>query len=276
MGGRSVRLRNVLVAAALIAAAAPACSRLTFIKPDYGKTEYRQTSEPVRIRDSAEDKQRLEARQRLSYAAGRLRSGDIDTAEREAREALKEDPDSADAHTLMAVIDGRRGRAEEAGEHYRRAAELAPRQPAELNNYGAWLCANGRHAESLKWFDQVMAFPNYGDRGATLANAGACARQAGQPERAERDLRAALKINPKGVVALAAMAELAYDRGDYFEARAFSERRLAAAPANAPALLLASQIENKLGDRAAADRYVRRLNQEFPKAGANAVETRRP
>jgi type IV pilus assembly protein PilF len=84
-------------------------------------------------------------------------------------------------------------------------------------------------------------------------------------------------MDPKSSVALTAMAELAYAKGDYFEARAFSERRLGAAPANASALLLASQIENKLGDRAAADRYVRRLRQEFPEAGAaNAMETRRP
>jgi type IV pilus assembly protein PilF len=45
---------------------------------------------------------------------------------------------------------------------------------------------------------------------------------------------------------------------------AFTERRLAAAPANAAVLQLAAGIEEKLGDKAAASRYVQRLRAEFP------------
>ena len=52
--------------------------------------------------------------------------------------------------------------------------------------------------------------------------------------------------------------------GDYLLALAFSQRRLAAAPATRPVLLLASQIEQKLGDSAAAARYVQRISAEFP------------
>ncbi|HEY4560163.1 MAG TPA: type IV pilus biogenesis/stability protein PilW, partial [Lysobacter sp.] len=46
--------------------------------------------------------------------------------------------------------------------------------------------------------------------------------------------------------------------------RAFVERRLAAGPADADTLLLASQIEKSLGDTTAAERYVQRLRTEFP------------
>lgn len=273
-----MRRHSALLLLTLVAAAAlPACSRLTFIKPNYSGGKYRELQTPPNIRDSAQVKQRITARERLGLAANRVRSGELDVAEREIRTALKEDPQSAEAYTLLAVVESKRGRSAQAGQHYQRAAELAPDRGAELNNYGAWLCANGRAEEALGWFDRAAAIPNYPERGAALANAGACAQQAGQTARAERDLRRALQSDPNNPVALAAMAELAYGKGEYFEARAFSERRLAAAPANPPSLLLASQIENKLGDRAAADRYVRRLKQEFPKAGtANAVETRRP
>jgi type IV pilus assembly protein PilF len=99
-----------------------------------------------------------------------------------------------------------------------------------------------------------------------LANAGACAMQAGDPLRAERDLRRAIELDPENAVALGALARKAFRAGNAFEARAFSERRLAAAPADAKALLLASQIEQKLGDSAAAARYVSRLKAEFPDA----------
>ncbi|MFS2047146.1 tetratricopeptide repeat protein, partial [Stenotrophomonas geniculata] len=96
------------------------------------------------------------------------------------------------------------------------------------------------------------------------ANAGGCALDAGQLERAERDLRAALSTLPGNPVALEAMAQLSFRQGRYMEARAFAERRIAAAPATRSVLQLASQIEARLGDRAASDRYIQRIRQEFP------------
>lgn len=272
-----MRLRDAGLTLLLIATALPACSRLSFIKPDYGRGGHDQQRESVSVSDNAEVKQRMAAHERIALASNRLQTRDWDGAEREARAALKQDPQSADANTILAVVENQRGRTAQAGAYYKRAAELAPQSGPELNNYGTWLCGNGQAAESLAWFDRAIAAPNYGRSASALANAGSCAQQAGQTARAERDLRRALQLDPKSTVALGTMAELAYAQGEYFEARAFSERRLGAAPANASALLLASQIENKLGDRAAADRYVRRLRQEFPKAGAaDAVETRRP
>ena len=99
-----------------------------------------------------------------------------------------------------------------------------------------------------------------------LANSGACAGKAGQQQRVERDLRRAIELDPENPVALAALAQREFGAGNAFGARAFSERRLAAAPADPKTLLLASQIEQKLGDSAAAARYVSRLKAEFPDA----------
>ena len=97
-----------------------------------------------------------------------------------------------------------------------------------------------------------------------MANAGACAGDAGLSELAAVYLDRALELDPTNPVALGAMAQREFRSGDAFRARAFSERRLAAAPADRSALLLASQIEEKLGDREAAAGYVRRLRAEFP------------
>ena len=116
----------------------------------------------------------------------------------------------------------------------------------------------------LTWFDHAIADRNYRTPAVALGNAGACAEKAGQGERAERYRRAALELDPENPVALAAMAEHEFREGRAFRARAFSQRRLAAAPANAPVLLLASQIEQELGDNEAAAGYVQRLRAEFP------------
>src|SRR3546814_19010004 len=72
------------------------------------------------------------------------------------------------------------------GGYYARAAELAPEQGTALNNYGAWLCGNGRAAESLAWFDRALAAPLYRPRPSALANAGSCAPHAGTNATADR------------------------------------------------------------------------------------------
>ncbi|MBH1490874.1 type IV pilus biogenesis/stability protein PilW [Stenotrophomonas muris] len=200
----------------------------------------------------------------LTLATRDMQVGNLDAAERKVREALKLAPEAPDALVLQAGIDDRRGRTRQAGENFHKAAELAPQRGDVLNNYGAWLCQQGQPAESLVWFDRALQAPAYATPGEAQANAGSCALDAGQLERAERDLRAALVAAPANPVALESMAQLSYRQGRYMEARAFAERRIAAAPATRSVLQLASQIEVKLGDRAASDRYLQRIRQEFP------------
>ncbi|HCT25520.1 MAG TPA: type IV pilus biogenesis/stability protein PilW [Stenotrophomonas sp.] len=200
----------------------------------------------------------------LTLATRDMQVGNLDAAERKVREALKLAPEAPDALVLQAGIDDRRGRTRQAGENFRKAAELAPQRGDVLNNYGAWLCQQGQPAESLVWFDRALQAPGYATPGEAQANAGSCALDAGQLERAERDLRAALVAAPANPVALESMAQLSFRQGRFMEARAFAERRIAAAPATRSVLQLASQIEARLGDRAASDRYLQRIRQEFP------------
>ncbi|MBH1660640.1 type IV pilus biogenesis/stability protein PilW [Stenotrophomonas maltophilia] len=216
------------------------------------------------VRDPDNVRRQVRLQDLLALAARDIQVGNLDAAERKAREALKLAPESPDALGLRAGIDERRGRTQQAGESFRRAAEQAPPRGAILNNYGAWLCQQGRPAESLVWFDRALQAPGYATAAEAQANAGGCALDAGQFERAERDLRAALATLPGNPVALEAMAQLSFRQGRYMEARAFAERRIAAAPATRSVLQLASQIEARLGDRAASDRYIQRIRQEFP------------
>ena len=253
------------------------CSRLTFIKPTSKRVPFEETAPAYAVSDSQATKQRLAAQDRLSLASQRFQAGDLVAAEREASAALKINPASDTANTLLALVQDRQGNSQKAGAYYKRAAELAPSQGVALNNYGAWLCSNGYPAEALVWFDRAIAAPGYGSPASALANAGGCALKVGQYERAQRDLRQALSLDPVNVYALASMAESEYRQSRYFEARAFSERRLEAAPASATALQMASDIEEKLGDKAAANRYIQRLRAEFPgTANVNPGEAIRP
>lgn len=259
---RPDRATLFLLSGALLLAA---CAKSPVVKsPKIRGSE--QVAPVHRFEDDAATRRRIELRDMLGIAAQRLAAGDLVEAEKRARAVLRRDQGSADAYTLLAAISARRGDAAQAGVHYRQAAELAPAQGDTLNNYGAWLCGNGYPAEALVWFDRALAMPDYRNPGSALANAGGCALRAGQRERAERDLRRALELDPVNAYALAGMAELSRDAGQLMQARAFVQRRLAAAPADASVLQLAVKIEQGLGDTVAASRYHQRLREEFPQA----------
>jgi type IV pilus assembly protein PilF len=268
--------RELLLAALVVVLAATGCSRLTFVRPKGGVTQVDTPRTEYKVSDSKATRLRLQERDSLGLAEQRLRVGDLDTAEQEASKVLRLNPQSAGAHTLLAIAADRRGQPGQAGEHYRKAAELAPGEGGMLNNYGAWLCGNGFPSEALVWFDRAIATPGYNAAGA-LANAGGCALQTGQYERAEPDLRKALALEPTNAYALASMARNKYRLGDFMGARAFIERRLTAAPVDPGVLQLAADIETKLGDRVAAEKYRRRLRAEFPEtAAASPGESARP
>ncbi|KAB8192470.1 type IV pilus biogenesis/stability protein PilW [Lysobacter maris] len=253
----------------LLVLLASGCSRLSFVRPDLDKREYTRVAPEYDISDDNRGRN-SGTRAAVTVHAGQraLLANDLDSAAEAARTALKLDDSSSAAHTLMGAVYERQGQSARAGEHYRRAAELSPRG-AQLNNYGAWLCRTGQASESLEWFERALGDRGYATPDFALANAGSCADKAGLDEKAGRYLAAALRLAPENPVALAAMAEREFRAGDAFKARAFSERRLAAAPADARALMLASQIERQLGDKDAADRYVQRLRAEFPDASGS-------
>jgi type IV pilus assembly protein PilF len=271
-----VRLRDAL-APILIVALAGGCAsmsrKFTFLRPDVTRKEFTRTAPEYSVKQDGRRSGTLAARERIALAEQSLNAGRLDDAQREATAALKLDPKSADAHTLLAVVAAQRGQSAQAGGHYTKAVELAPGRGSVLNNYGVWLCANGRTAEALAWFDRALADPTYGTPIATRANAGACAVDAGQAVRAERDLRLVLAEDPDNAIALAAMARNEFRAGRYFEARAFSQRRLAAAPATPEILRLASQIEQKLGDNRAAERYMQELAAQSSVTPVSSGET---
>ncbi len=255
-------LLGVAMAGGLLAASG--CSRLTFVKPDLGKMEMEQVRQPVRARDSAAVKARMSAEQMVTAAAAAYQQGDLALAEKNARAALKADPQSVDAHTLMGVIVGQQGRAAESGDWLKKAAQLSQGRPAEAANYGTWLCENGDATGSLQYFDYAAEGQAGDDRAASLANAGTCALGAGLDARADTYLNQAIQYDPNSTLALESLATLSLKRGRAMDARAYIERRLAITPVSASALATAADTESRLGDQRAAAMYQQRLRTEFP------------
>lgn len=222
-------------------------------RPEHSQSVAAQTEATEAAHRRARQRSRL-----LSDVGMALDAGDLAKAETLTRRAIAMEDGKPDGHTTLAVILELQGRAEQAGQAYRQALSLSPAQGELLNNYGAWLCGQGHAAEAMVLFDRALADPDYPPL-AALANAGTCAMRSGQLERAQRELRAALALAPQHAQALAAMARLQLQRGDAMAARAFYQRRLAAASADASVLQLAAEVEEALGDRAAAEHHKQQL-----------------
>lgn len=251
---------SVVVACAVLVAGCGVMNRLTFIRPSTGKGEYTKVA-PTYDVSGGKKKGRDpgDAAMLLASATMLYQRGDLAGAEGLARKALKAQPGSGDANTLLGLVASARSDEAAAGKFYQAASAAAPGNGIYANNYGGWLCANGRAGESLDWFDRALADPSYPTPAAALANAGECAVKAGQPTRAETSWRGALALDANNLAALAGMAALEFGNGHYLEARAFVERWLALTPDDAAGLGLAAQTEQKIGDNVAASRYRSRL-----------------
>ena len=82
--------------------------------------------------------------------------------------------------------------------------------------------------------------------------------------RGAESLLCALARSPRYADALLNMLELAYQRGENLQARAFIQRYLAVRPATAPVLLACVNVERALNDAMAADRCAAQLRSGFP------------
>ena len=178
----------------------------------------------------------------LTLATRDMQVGNLDAAERKVREALKLAPAPMrwccrPASMTVVAAPARRAKFPQG-----RRAGAAARDV--LNNYGAWLCQQGQPAESLVWFDRALG-AGLCHPGEAQANAGSCALDAGQLERAEHDLRAALVAAPANPVALESMAQLSFRQGRYMEARAFAAAGLRLHPQRVPCYNL--RLKSKRG-----------------------------
>jgi type IV pilus assembly protein PilF len=200
----------------------------------------------------------------VSLAQGYLRQGNYEVALQKAQKALELDPKLASAHTVVAVIYEHIGDRARAEQHYARAASLAPHAGGELNNYGTFLCSQGKFDEADAYFVRALQDPFYKTPAVALANRGTCALGAGKVDVAEESFRKALQLDARNPDALFQLAQILFKRGDYFRARAFVQRFEDAGTVSADTLALAIRIEQGLGNEDAVREYRSRLLSEFP------------
>lgn len=201
------------------------------------------------------------ARIRLQLAVGYYEQRQMGVALDEIRQALAADPAFAEAYVMRALIYMDMGENKLAEESFLQAIKLAPNNPDFNNNYGWFLCQNGREKDSIAYFDAALKNRAYQSPGKALNNAGICSMKLKNKVAAERYFSQAFQYDPGNPTTNSNLARIYYDQGDYERARFYIGRVLKSDIMTADVLWLAIKIERKLGDRAAESSLVTQLRR---------------
>lgn len=212
----------------------------------------------------------------VQLASGYIRRGDLEVAEQKLLKAIEHDRKYVPAYTTMAVLKSMIGDTEGAEKYYSKAIDLDPRNPELHNNYGTFLCNNGKLEQAYDEFRQALRNKFYATPETAHSNLGYCLLQDENPDfaLAERHLRAALNVDPNLASALLAMGELGLRSNKYLMARAYMQRYHGVARPSAETLWLQIQVEQALGDKDFVHKLSRTLIEEFPESpeAAKAME----
>lgn len=211
---------------------------------------------------------------RLQLAIGYYTQNQLPVALDEIKQALAIDPNLSDAFGMRGLIYMDMGETALAEDNFQRAIKLAPNNPDLANNYGWFLCRNGREKESIAYFEKAINNAAYQSPARALNNAGACSLKLQDMAGAERYLNRAFQFDPANLDTNTNMAKLYYARGDYQRAR-FYIRRVTKTERFSPNILwTAIRIERKLGDRIAETSLATQLRRRYPNSQEYALYTR--
>jgi type IV pilus assembly protein PilF len=199
-------------------------------------------------------------------ASAYYQRGQMDAALDRGLRAVREDKGNPRAHYVLGIVYQKLGKTEQAKRAFAEAVRLDPQNPDFLNAQGSMLCLERQYREAVERFRKAAENPLYATPEVALTNAADCSRRANLTTQSERFLREALSANPSFAPALLAMAKLQYGRGAYADARGYMTRYSRVGPITPEALLLASQIESRLGNTKDARAIADALRARFPDA----------
>ena len=204
----------------------------------------------------------------LNYQLGAryYQNGKYGLARDRLEHALELNPKMAVAYTTLGMTYEALGNPRLATESYENAVRAAPRDFEVNNAYAVFLCRQRDYSGAKKYFEKAANHPENDNAERTLTNAGLCLAQQPDLVEAERLFREALERRSTHGEALLQLCLLKYQQEEFMSARAFLQRFMATGKSTAGVLLLASEIEGKLGNDRGRTDYVNQLLREFPES----------
>lgn len=219
---------------------------------------------PATDTTGSESDTRARARVHTELAAAYYELGNMGVALEEANAAVGADSSYGPAFNVLGLVyaDLREDRL--AQQNFERALRMDPLDSDANNNYGRFLCDRQRETEAIKYFMAALRNPLYDSPDRSYVNAGLCSRRRGNIAQAEEYFQKAVALRPNQPQALYQLADLAYTRGSYAQAKEYLARLSKVTVVNAETLWLGVRIERRLGDRDAAASYGVQLARNFP------------
>ncbi len=223
-------------------------------------------STPKEIAKEKKDKEA--AKINVELASGYIRRGDLEVAKEKLEKAIKFDKTYVPAYTTLAVLMVMINEPVEAENLYLDALDIGSKDPNLHNNYGTFLCGNGKYEEAVEQFEITLRNQFYRSPEVAHANIGYCLLQSENPDlaKAEKHLRKALKMRPNMPSAMLAMSELGLATKNYLMARAYTQRYHSRNKASAHSLWVQIQAEHALGDKSYFLKISQRLLDQFPES----------
>ncbi len=127
----------------------------------------------------------------VQLGIGYMQQNKLDLASEKLTKAIRQNPESASANNAYAILQERLKQLDLAEYHYEKATELDTNNAQAANNYGTFLCRNGRELESEKYFMRALDNPLYSTPEYAYTNAAICLMKVDQNVQAEKYLRKA-------------------------------------------------------------------------------------
>lgn len=209
------------------------------------------------------------ARVHTELGAEYFRLKRFEVALEEFNTAIERSPNYPLAYNGLGLVYATLGDTARAESAFKRSIQLQPTNSESHNNYGRFLCDQGKYEASQQEFALALKNPLYKTPQVALYNAGVCAMRAQKNNQAENYFFQALRIDPHSHPSAYQLAYLQFNRGEPSLALNTLQNSVNVAP-TPESLFLAVRICRSLHLSEDANYYSVQLHKLFP----NANETK--
>ncbi|WP_375321892.1 type IV pilus biogenesis/stability protein PilW [Aliivibrio logei] len=204
------------------------------------------------------------AEARITLGLSYLNAGNMIKARENLELAVQYAPDYYRSQTSLAYYYQQVEENELAEKAYKRALRSSSKNGNVLNNYGVFLCKNGRYEEAQQKFAQAIDQPYYYLVSASYENAAMCALGSGDKVTAKTYFERSLAHDPNRVRSTLQLAKLNIDEGNYSEPRIALFKFTKKYGYKPVSLSLLIELEKKAGNAHLVKKYADLLGKKYP------------
>ena len=184
---------------------------------------------------------------RVALGVGYMRQGQLGLARNELAQALAMNSTDAAANSAMAIVEERLNEPVKAAHYFHVGLANHPHDGSLQNNYGAFLCSQGKVRRALRHFKAALSSPLYPTPQLANLNAGVCLLKTSDKKAAVHYFHRAQALAPELAGPYYYLAKVRFEAHEFGKAQADVRQylRLARSPEG---LFLGVQIGRATGD----------------------------